>query len=266
MSYVRGLSVKLQGRYLDVVRAHKNIETVKSTLTKLRIENFHRKAYGEAILVCQSVGIEEATPRVTSRQQHRQNIPADNSSDYYKRTTTIPLLDHLISELNARFDADSSQLVSEFMQLLPSEIIKNPSEISKANFQSLLDFYEDDLPSSRSFECELNLWQNYWNSERCLTIAEGLDTPAKVLKHTDKDMYPNIYTLSVIMATLPVTSCECERSISMLRHIKSSLRSTMGQNRLNGLAMLYYNRHITLEPDEVVQEFSARHPRKLLLQ
>ena len=268
LSYVRGLSVKLQGRYLDVVRAHKNIETVKSTLTKLRvdIENFHRKAYGEAILVCQTVGIEEATPRVTSRQQHRQNIPADNSSDYYKRTTTIPLLDHLISELNARFDADSSQLVSEFMQLLPSEIIKNPSEISKANFQSLLDFYEDDLPSSRSFECELNLWQNYWNSERCLTIAEGLDTPAKVLKHTDKDMYPNIYTLSVIMATLPVTSCECERSISMLRHIKSSLRSTMGQNRLNGLAMLYYNRHITLEPDEVVQEFSARHPRKLLLQ
>ena len=40
----------------------------------------------------------------------------------------------------------------------------------------------------------------------------------------------------------------------------------MDQNRLNGLAMLYYNQHITLEPDEVVQEFSAHHPRKLLLQ
>ena len=79
-------------------------------------------------------------------------------------------------------------------------------------------------------------------------------------------MYPNIYTLSVIMATLPVTSCECERSISMLQHIKSSLRSTRVKNRLNGLAMLYYNRHITLRPDEVVQEFSSRHPRKLLLQ
>ena len=39
----------------------------------------------------------------------------------------------------------------------------------------------------------------------------------------------------------------------------------MGQNRLNGLAMLYYNRHITLKSDEVVQEFAVRHPRKLLL-
>ena len=183
LSHVIGFSVKLQGCYVDGVRAHKNIETVESTVAKLRadIENFYRKAYGEALLVCQSVGIEEATPRVTSRR-HRQNIPADNSSDYYKRTTTIPLLDYLISELNARFDANSSQLVSEFMQLLPSEIIKNLSEISTADIQSLLDFYEDDLPSRRSFKCELNLWQNYWNSEGCLTIADGLNTPAKVYR------------------------------------------------------------------------------------
>ena len=126
LSHVIGLSVKLQGCYVDGVRAHKNIETVKSTLAKLKadIENFHRKAYGQALLVCQSVGIEEATPRVTSTQRHCQNIPAVDSSDNYKCTTTIPLLDHLISELNARFDANSSQLVSELMQLLPSEIIK----------------------------------------------------------------------------------------------------------------------------------------------
>ena len=56
LSYVRGLSVKLQGRYVYVVRAHKNIDTVKSTLTKIwaDIENFHRKAYGEALLVLMS--------------------------------------------------------------------------------------------------------------------------------------------------------------------------------------------------------------------
>ena len=150
------------------------------------------------------------------------------------------------------------------MQLLPSEIIKNPSDVSIADFQSLLEFYEDDLPSSRSFESELNLWQNYWNTEEHLMTADRLNTPEKVLNHTDKDMYPNIHAITIVIATLPVTSCECERSISMLRFIKSSLRNTMGQNRLNGLAMLYYNRHISLKPDEVVQEFAARHPRKLL--
>ena len=84
----RGFSVKLQGCYIDAVHAHKNIETVKSTLTKLEvdIENFHRKAYGEALLGCQNVGIEAATSQVISTQRHCQNISADYSSDCYKCT------------------------------------------------------------------------------------------------------------------------------------------------------------------------------------
>ena len=44
LSYIKGLSVKLQGRYVDVVRAYKNIENVKCTISKLRsdADNFHR--------------------------------------------------------------------------------------------------------------------------------------------------------------------------------------------------------------------------------
>ncbi len=60
------------------------------------------------------------------------------------------------------------------------------------------------------------------------------------------------------MGTLPVTSCECERSISMLKLIKTSLRSSMGQDRLNGLAMLYYHRDIEITSEEVVDEFSSK--------
>ena len=68
-----------------------------------------------------------------------------------------------------------------------------------------------------------------------------------------------------IMATLPVTSCECERSISMLRLVKSPLRSSMGQDRLNGLAMLYYHRLVDITPEEVVEEFALYQPRRMLL-
>ncbi len=60
------------------------------------------------------------------------------------------------------------------------------------------------------------------------------------------------------MGTLPVTSCECERSISMLKLIKTSLRSSMGQDRLNGLAMLYYHRDIEITSEEVVDELSSK--------
>ena len=39
-----------------------------------------------------------------------------------------------------------------------------------------------------------------------LSEEKELDTPEKVLRHTDKDFYPNIHALFVIIPTLPVTS------------------------------------------------------------
>ena len=50
-----------------------------------------------------------------------------------------------------------------------------------------------------------------WKSESIK--AKELDTTTKTLIFVDKDY---IYVLLVISATLLVTSCECERSISML--------------------------------------------------
>ena len=91
-----------------------------------------------------------------------------------------------------------------------------------------------------------------------LAQAQELNTPEKVLAHT------NIHTLIVIVATLPITSCECERSISMLKRVKTPLRSTMTENRLNGLAMLYH-RDIPITADEVVKKFVHSHPRRLLM-
>ena len=67
------------------------------------------------------------------------------------------------------------------------------------------------------------------------------------------------------MATIPVTSCECERSISALKLLKTPLRSTMGQERLDSLLMLFCHRDIDVSPEEVVTEFAYRHPRRMIL-
>ena len=111
----------------------------------------------------------------------------------------------------------------EFMQLLPSEVIKNAP--SQQQFLHIISLYEDDLPSSRAFGTELDLWVSKWKDSEP-TLARELDTPVKVIRLIDRDYYPNILK---IITTLPVTSCECERSISMLKLLKTSLRSTMGQ-------------------------------------
>ena len=128
-----------------------------------------------------------------------------------------------------------------------------------SNFQNILQFYNDGLSSPLSFDLELDLWQHKWTLE--LLQASVLDTPEEALPHCDSYFFPNISVLFKIMANLPVTSCEHERSISMLKFVKSPLRSSMGQDRLNGLVMLFFHHDIQLTAEAVVEEFATSHPQ-----
>ena len=84
LGYSKGLSIKLQGKYVDVASAHRGIEQVMSTLMNARrnVESFHKSIYGNAKQVAATVGIEESAPRLASRQQNRTNIRTDNCIQY----------------------------------------------------------------------------------------------------------------------------------------------------------------------------------------
>ena len=78
-----------------------------------------------------------------------------------------------------------------------------------------------------------------------------------VLTFVDKISFPNIYTAFQI--------CACERSISVLRRLKTYLRSTMSDTGLRGLALLNVHREIQLNTEEVIEEFATRNPRRMML-
>ena len=187
-----------------------------------RIDDFHSRMYEQVTALGQLVDVEESKPRQANRQQYRLNTPSNSITEYYKLNFTIPMLDHLINELDTRFDVNCTKNLVEFRQLLPSEVV-NKTSMSLDNFATISLFYKDDLPSINSFEAELDLWHCKWRRER--ELAPKIDTLGQTLLHADSDYFPNIRTMLVIAATLPVTSCECERSISALRLLKTSLRS-----------------------------------------
>jgi len=53
-----------------------------------------------------------------------------------------------------------------------------------------------------------------------------------------------------------VTTCSAERSLSVLRLIKSYLRSTMDNDRLHGLALLAVHQSKKLNYDAVIAEYT----------
>ena len=59
---------------------------------------------------------------------------------------------------------------------------------------------------------------------------------------------------------IPVTSCTAERSFSSLRRLKTYLRSTMSQDRLNHIAILtcYHNKADCIDMKGILNSFIAR--------
>ena len=67
------------------------------------------------------------------------------------------------------------------------------------------------------------------------------------------------------MSFYPVTSYECERSFSRLRTIKTYLRSTMSEDRQNGLSLFDIDKDIDIDCDYILSQFSLRNPRRMQL-
>ncbi|XP_056857419.1 uncharacterized protein LOC130506754 [Raphanus sativus] len=83
-----------------------------------------------------------------------------------------------------------------------------------------------------------------------------------------KDSYPGIWIAYRIMLTIPVSVASAERSFSKLKLIKSYLRSTMSQERLNGLAMLSIEKALirNLNYESLMNDFAEKTARRVIFQ
>ena len=115
LAYTKPLRLKLQGRYIDIVRVYGQIKIIETALKDARreIENCHSLMHAKAVQVATKVHVSESLPRTAGRQLQRNNVIASTTSEYYKRTLTIPMLDHLISEMEERFQYGSSSVIMQ---------------------------------------------------------------------------------------------------------------------------------------------------------
>lgn len=256
LSYTRGLTVKLQGKCVELNQAYKDVQLVKETLDHIRsrIESYHRKWFDTAKEIATKLNTEIKMPRLCGRQQHRENVPAEGVEEYYRKSLSVPFLDHMIVELNTRF-IDGQQHVPGGNAVIPELLQENTTW--KDDFKGFTHAYQDDLESN-SVEAELDLWERWWNNKSCLPA-----TAQETLEVMDKIIFPNISKMLRLMCTLPVTTCECERTFSALRRLKTYMRSSMGPERLNGLALLHVHYSMDIKLEKVIDIFARKHPRRL---
>ena len=75
--------------------------------------------------------------------------------------------------------------------------------------------------------------------------------------------FPNVWIAYRILLTIPVTVAFAERSFSKLKLIKSYIRSTMSQERLNGLAMVSIEKEVLKQIDcnSIIIDFLSKNSK-----
>jgi len=101
---------------------------------------------------------------------------------------------------------------------------------------------------------EVLLWKQRWIAAEDKLPCTFIDA----INCCDELLFPKVYQYLKIGATLPVTVASVERSFLTLKRLKSYLRDSMGENRLNGLTHLSIHREIPIKSSEVVDIFSEK--------
>ncbi|XP_052620895.1 uncharacterized protein LOC111877470 [Lactuca sativa] len=240
------VSKKLQSKEMLLDVAVKNLEGLINYFEEYRESGFDF-AISEAKEIANSVKVKPEFPqkRNKKRKQHFDEIPNterehQSSQEAFKRDYFFILVDMALVQLKSRFEQmqyfesifgflfDGSKLVS----LADDELKK-----CCLNLESNLKNGEDyDIDGDGLF-IELKLLQKMLPEEAYKSRSPW--TSIQIMEYARRmDMFPNVLVAYRILLTVPVTVASAERSFSKLKLLKSYLRSTMTQERLNGLAIL----------------------------
>ena len=257
---IKPIAECLQGRLQEIYFGFKKVDEVKEHYKQLRenVNAEHNRIYHKALNLCRDISSSESMPRVIRGRQTRPNPTVSSPTDYWRVTITIPLLDSIISELEARFSVDT-RAHYELCALVPTVITTKDEHqlctILKSKWSHLLPA-EDDLDS------ELARWKAHCNKFHA-TLKEKSITHL-LSEDADPIFFPNIRELLCILVILPIGSTEAERTFSCLRQIHLWLRTTMTDERLGNLGVLAMQGFsFQLNVEQICKEFATKHSRKM---
>ena len=123
--------------------------------------------------------------------------------------------------------------------------------------ENIFKTYKVDFQCNmEQLKIEYEIWQK--NVEM---LKRPLNNVEDALNNCNPVICENIFIILRILATLPVLFCENERLFSMLRRLKTYLRSTTSENRLNGLALMNLYTDLMPSVEDILDEMTKTNLR-----
>ena len=186
-----------------------------------------------------SMGIElPAVPRGLAKRVNRGNrvdweIDDEVVDNYYHGIWT-KMYNSLVVSLTKRFQGKAIDIALDFQ-----DILSNIGEDPNSEFpSSLMELYTSDL-NWKFLKIEMIQWNRVGHISNPTKHTTNLKYLHKYLSENSDHrlMWPNLVSFLKLYLLLPCTSCSAERGFSCLIRIKTYLRSTMKEDRLNACAL-----------------------------
>lgn len=267
------VSTKLQSPGLDIQEGYHLLDSLKQFLQDVRKKSESETDRLEANAKELSEDIEKEFAESSKRKRKillankETEMPMFIGKVKFRVEIINKLLDFLINDLHRRSSVYQDITVKFKCLFDIGDISKDDIDIDAVNtesFKKLIEYYNEDLEEELISEAlQFKKYLKISNPET--KINKSCSTMLNIIYSKEMiDVFPNLYTALKIFLTLPVTSCEAERSFSKLTIIKNKYRTVMTEKRLQFLGILSIESDFTcnLNYDDAIREFADIKIRK----
>ena len=151
-------------------------------------------------------------------------------------------LDFVVQAVRDRFDQPGYRVYRNLLELLLKAC---KGKAYQDELEAVLGIHKDDL-SRLELEAQLPLLKPLCK-EVCEELAENFSVCDAVhvlseLSFAERTAFSGVWSVAKLLLVLPATNATSERSFSALRRVKTYLRTTMTQERLNNLLVLHIHK------------------------
>jgi len=271
LRHTDNLSKTIQNPELASTQAYEiamlTVKTLQSIRTEVNFDLFWEKVELER----KQLGVgDPCLPRKRTRPRRLETGSSEGEfhtvpKDLF-RQTYYESFDLAINCITDRFNQPGYRTYGQIKQLF----LKACAALDD-NYEEELKFvteFYDDLHAA-NLEAQLKVLKTLY-SEKAKDEPPSIKVIKSVLQSLNpaqREMLDVVCSAFCILLVIPATNCTSERSFSALRRIKSYLRSTMSQERLNHLMLLYYHQELTdsLDMRPIANEFiSTKETRQVV--
>ena len=241
------LSKTLQSATITAAEGQSIASQTVKVLEKYRTDEAFQTFWAELEVSRETHNIDEPVlPKVRKRPARYEtgntsSHHIDQSPEEMYRRIYFQAMDTTINSIKSRFDQHDWGIMVNTQELLFKAI---QQENFEAEIEVVCQFYNDDL-DRHSLSAQLEHLPGYNENNSTIRTAKELIDFFQNMKLGERENLGEVQKLVKLLLVMPATNAVSERSFSAMKRIKSYLRSTMSNNRMNHLMIMHVHKDKT---------------------